>query len=311
MPTTLFLGGIFNIVDPIIGWQLYIWSWIALVVFAIFAWIGWYFGGWKPYKPFWGIWYAYKAGSNAAIIGDAALICEMISERVAKCIFDYSKEEYDLESPLLDTIKPLTTIFVVGWFARRVYNNVERVINLVSYYPTAYLKNITPLHALVYKFGGVNKDVEIARHLQNGEWERYPSIETCGVDVEIIIDTDNWTIRDSRQHKAIEREARAWNKNNPTDQVHTYAKFQQKLQAGDIICPEVKKEFLVDWTRINRGFTTNMEASEYVGKTIQMSEQEYNVDTVLKNKIGFYILGGCIGIGALIIVARVAMHFIH
>jgi hypothetical protein len=284
MATALFLGGIFNIVDPVIGWQLYIWSWIALVVFAIFAWIGWYFGGWKPYKPFHGIWYAYKAGSNAAIIGDSALICEMISERVAKCIFDYSREEYEYDNIL------------EKWF---------------GYYPTAYLKNITPLHALVYKFGGVNKDVEIARHLQNGEWERYPSVETCGVDVEIIIDTDNWTIRDSRQHKAIEREARAWNKNNPTDQVHTYAKFQRKLLAGDIICPEVKKEFLVDWTRINRGFTTNMEASEYVGKTIQMSEMEYNADTVFKNQIAMYILFAGLGLAALLIVVRVALHFIH
>ena len=284
MATALFLGGIFNIVDPVIGWQLYIWGWIILIVLAVFAWIGWYFAGWKPYKPFHGIWHAYKAGSNAAIIGDSALICEMVSERIAKCIFDYSKEEYVHEN-LLD--------------------------RLVNYYPLAYLDNIDMLHALLYKFGGVNKDVEIARRLQNGEWERYPSVETCGVDVEIIIDTDNWTIRDSRQHKAIEREARVWNKNNPTDQIHSYVKFQKKLIAGDIICGEVKKEFLVDWTRINRGFTTNMEASEYVGKTIQMSEMEYNADTVFKNQIALYILFAGLGLAALLIVVRVGIHFLH
>ena len=283
MATTLFLGGIFNIVDPIIGLQLYIWGWVFLTVLAIFAWVGWYFGGWKPYTPFHGLWYAWKAGSNAAIIGDAALICEMVSERMAKCIFDYSKEEYEYESLM------------------------ERII---KYYPLAYLDNITPLQAIVYKLGGVNKDVEIARRMQNGEWERYPSVECSGVDVEIIIDTDNWTIRHTPQHKAIEREARAWNKNNPDDQVHSYAKFQKKLLSGDIICPEVKKEFLVDWTRINRGFTTNMEASEYVGKTIQMSEAEYNADTVFKNQIALYILFAGLGLAALLIIVRAAIHFL-
>ena len=41
--------------------------------------------------------------------------------------------------------------------------------------------------------GKVFKDVEIARHLQNGEWERTPSVTCAGVDVDVIVDADNWT----------------------------------------------------------------------------------------------------------------------
>ena len=283
MTTVLFLGGIFNIVDPVLGLQLYIWSWLLLVVIAILAWIGFYFAGWKPYLPLHGLYYAWKAGSNAAFIFDANLIGEMVSERVAKCIFDYSKEEY-------------------------VYDNfIERWL---GYYPTAYLDNINFLHAIVYKFGGVNKDVEIARRLQGGEWERSPSVVCGGVPVDIVVDTDNWTIRDSPQHKAIERCARQWNDLNPKDRIESYSRFQRYLIEGKISCPDIKMDTLVTWTRINNGFSLNQEESDYAGKKRQMAEQEYDKDTIAMNRLAMWVFIGCLLFAILVFTVRVGTHML-
>jgi hypothetical protein len=174
-----------------------------------------------------------------------------------------------------------------------------------------FLDNIDFMHAIVYKFGGVNKDVDIAKFLQGGEWERSPSVNCGGVDVDIIIDTDNWTIRSSPQHRAIEKAAMLWNETNPTDQVHSYSKFQKYLLTGKIECPEIKKEYGIDWTRIDKGFTTNMEASEYIGKKIQMAETEYNKDEAMKNKLALYIFIGGVGLAALVIAVRLITHYVH
>lgn len=280
----LFLGGLLNITDPIIGFQLYIWLWVAITIVSAIMTLLWYYGGWKPYTPLHGLYYAYKAGSNAAFIFDANLIGEMVDEKTAKCIFDYSTEEYEYES-VLDK-----------W---------------LSYYPTAYLDNIDPLHAILYKYGGINKDVEIARHLQNGEWERSPSVICGGVPVDIIVDSDNWTIRTSPQHKAIESACRMWNELNPTDQIHSYSKFQRYLNENKLTCPDIKSTMLVSWTRIDTGFPLDLEESDWAGKRRQMAEQDFNSDLVLKNKMAIWILCGGLGIAFLLIMARLLTFFFN
>lgn len=287
MTSVLFFGGLFNYTDPIFGWPLYFWGWVVLLIFSALAYAFFHFGKWKAFGPMQGLYYAYKDGSNAAFIFDHSLIGEFVPERTAKCIFDYSKWNYEMPG-------------VSGWFKKYVF-----------YYPTAFLDDISPLHGLVYKFGKVNKDVAIARKLEGGEWERFPSVVCGGVPVDIIVDTDNWTIRSTHQHKAIEREALAWNENNPDDQVHSYSKFQRYLLEGKIICPELKKDHPVSWTRINAGFTTDMEATEYTGKIIQMSEQQYNEDAISKNKLGWGVLIGGVGFAILILVFRLITYFVH
>ncbi len=307
MSTVLWIGGIFNIVDPVLGFPLYIWSWVGLTVFAIFAYLGWYFGGWKPYLPLHGLYWAWKHGSNAAFIFDANLIGEMVDEKTAKCIFDYSKEEYELELP--------------EWIPTLLKGIASWVYSKISYYPTAYLDNIDPLHAIVYKFGGVNKDVEIARRLQKGEWERSPSVVCGGVPVDIIVDADNWTIKTSPQHKAIERCARIWNDANPDDRIESYSKFQRylypyydskgNLQTARITCPEVKSDITVSWTRIDAGFPLDLEESEWAGKRRQMAEQEYNAKEMSMNKLALYVLFGGLGISALMILIRFAVFLVN
>lgn len=290
MPASLFLDGLFNYIDPVIGFQLYIWLWVAILILAGIAHMGLYYGGWKPYGPLHGLYHSYKAGSNVAFIFDANLIGEMIAEREAKCIFDYSKWDYEIVPENLKIAGPL----------------VNRLYSFFFYYPTAFLDDISPLHALVYKFGHVNKDVEIARKLEGGVWERHPSAVSGGVPLDIIIDADNWTIRTSPQHKAIERCALAWNEINPNDQIHSYVKFGKKLLTGEIICPEVSAKFTVPWTRIDSAFPLNLEENEWAGKKRQMAEQEYNADQITKNRIAWYILICGLSLAAIIFIGRLA-----
>ena len=289
MDTVLFLGGLFNITDPVIKFQLYIWLWVALVILAIIVHVIFYYGSWKPYTPLHGLYWAWKAGSNAALIFNRELKGEMVSERVAKCIFDYSKEEYEIAVPNFPG---------AFWIYSKLF-----------YYPTHYLDHITFAEALVYKFGGVNKDVEIATQLQNGEWERTPSVTCAGVDVDIIVDADDWTIVKSKQHRAIQKCARAWNEQNPHDQVHSYSKFQRKLLEGAITCNDVQTTYVVDWSRIDKALTYDMETSEYVGKQMQMAEQEYNADQMTKNRMALWIFGASVLAWVIIGGTRLITHY--
>jgi hypothetical protein len=284
MASSLFLGGILNIQDPIFGLQLYYYLFVLILVIAVVTWVLWYYSAWKPFTPLHGLYHAYKAGSNAAFIFDSPLHGEMVSEAAAKCIFDYSKYDFDLSA-------------------------LNYIRSKLFYYPTVFLDDIDFVHGLVYKFGGVNRDVLIAKKLQGGEWDRSPSVNCGGVDVDIVIDTDNWTIRSSPQHRAIERCASLWNETNPDDQIHSYSKFQRKLLEGKIECPEVKKETWVDWTRIDKGFTTNMEASEYIGKKIQMAEMEFNKDEAMKNRLALYVLLAGVGLAVMITAIRLITHY--
>lgn len=291
----LMFGGLFNIVDPVFGLELYMWGWGFLLVFIGVSYLLGKYVLWNPYSPFHGLYWAWKSGSNAAMIFDHALVGEMVDEKTAKCIFDYSQEEYEIEVP---EVPPA------------LMGIVSKIYTKIFYYPTKYLKNITPLQAIVYKFGNVNKDVEIARHLQRGEWERSPSVSCSGVDVDIVIDTDNWTIRDSPQHKAIEAAARAWNELNPGDRVESYAKFQRKLMSGEIVCPEVRKTSFVSWTRIDAGFPMDLEEVDWAGKRRQMAEEQYDADQISKNRMALYILMGAFGLSAFILLIRLITHFV-
>jgi hypothetical protein len=292
---TLMLGGIFNILDPVFGLELYMWAWGFLLVFAGVSYLLGKFILWNPYQPFHGLSFARKSGSNASMIFDQSLVGEMVDEKTGKCIFDYSQEEYEVEIPEV----PPALMGVVSAIYTKIF-----------YYPTKYLKNITPIQAIVYKFGNVNKDVEIARHLQRGEWERSPTVSCSGVDVDIIIDTDNWTIRDSPQHRAIENAARAWNELNPGDRVESYAKFQRKLMSGEIVCPEVRKMAFVSWTRIDAGFPMDLQEVDWAGKRRQMAEEQFDADAMSKNKMALILLGGSLGLAGLVLVIRLITHFI-
>jgi hypothetical protein len=299
----LFMGGTFNNVDPIIGLPLYVWEWIINIILIIATWaILWWFW-WKPHEPFHGIFWAWKDGSNAAFIADKNLVAEMVPERLAKCIFDYSKDDHEIEVPYAD-------VPIIGWITTKIWV-------WSFYYPTKYLNNIDFITAIVYKLGHVNKDVEIAVARQNGEWERYPSVICGGVPVDIVIDTDNWTIPTSKQHLAIVKSAKQWNIENPKDQVHSYSKYYKYVTKGDAKGnkipqpPEIKLGYEVPWTRIEVGYPMDLEESDWAGKRRQMAvERQGTKDQADRFRLAIMILVGGVAFGALEIVARLAIFLI-
>ena len=293
----LFLGGIFNIVDPIVGQQLYKWSWVFLLICAGAVWLIYRYGKWEPYKPLWGMYYAYKGVSKAAFIFNRILHAEMLSERDAKCIFDYSKADYEGMNRWGD-LNPSGLRFPI----------ISTVLDFIQmklwYYPTAFL-DIDPLTAILYKVGGVNMDVQIAKKLQNYEWDDCPSIHSGGILIDMILDADNWTIKDSPQHKIIVDTAERWNELNPTDQIHSYLKFYKKIKSGELNCPlGIVLDIVVPWSRMDSGCPVRMLGAEQAGAKRQEARDIEEDNTNPLTKYYMPIIMGTFGIAALILIIR-------
>jgi hypothetical protein len=296
MSTVLFMGGLFNIVDPVFQFPLYIWSWALLIIAAGVSWAFWYYRGWKPYEPLHGLYYAMRNISYVSFIFDSNLVGELVAERDAKCIFNYSDDEYEIDVPYVN--HPLVGI-ITRWVYPRIF-----------YYPTKYL-DIPPLQALYFRLMNSNKDVEIARLLENGgKWERSTSVVCSGVPLDIVVDMDNWTVKSSRQHKAIVRSAIAWNLGNPDDQIHSYRKYQAYLMSGKIIVPpELHLDIIIPWQRIDAAFPLELEENEWGGKVRQMAADEENEESDAMNKLAIFLLvGGLVFALVLLLVRFAALH---
>ena len=300
MTTVMFLGGIFNIVDPVLGIQLYMWSWLLIVILWVVVWVGFKEGAWKAYEPLHGMYHAFKARSKAAFIFNRRFYSNMVSEREAKCIFDYSKCDYigiqtagdffSLGKHRLPVIADLA-----DWIQRKLF-----------YYPTVFL-DIDPGRALLNKLGGVNMDVEIAKKMQNYEWDDNPSVNSGGILIDIILDTDRWTVRDSPQHKIIERTAEMWNELNSEDQIHSYSKFQRYLVNGRLSCPEgLNPVEIVSWPRMYAGCPVNMPDNIMAGARRQQAAEEEDSANNPFSKYYMIIILGSLGLAVLILVFRFA-----
>jgi len=281
------MGGIFNIIDPLFKWQLYIWSWVAFIILTICCHLIWYYSKWMPFKPLHGLYYAFKAGSYAAFVMNPSLRCELISEREGKCIFDYSKVDYRFE------------------YSNFIGRIIVRFKKIFFNYASLYLDDIGKWKAFLYKIGKRNMDVEIARKLQNYEWEESPSVIIQGINTDIIIDGDNWTFRPSPQHKAIEAQTDHWNEINKDDEIHSYSKLQRYYLLNKLTPPlGVKDKILVPWIRIDSAFPINLEDNEMSGARRQAAHEMNEEERNPLAKYYLPILGGGIGLGVLMYLLR-------
>jgi hypothetical protein len=280
----LFMGGVFNYVDPLFGLQLYIWGWIALLVLAVVSWLAWRYGQWEPYKPVWGLFYAFKAESQAAFIFNIGLVCELLSERDAKCIFNYAKWDY---------------------------RGINAIQKWVFNYATVFLPDLPKAKAILYKYGGRNLDVEIAKKMQNHEWEKHSSVTLGGIHTDMILDGDNWTVKDSPQHKIIEAQCEVHNDGNESDQIHSYSKYMRYLLERKMPCPDGVKMFItVPWSRIDSAFPCYVPNNTMSGAKRQYARELEELDNNSLSKYYFPILGGGLGFAALLLICRMAMKFI-
>ena len=266
-----------NISDPFIGLTLYMWLWIFLSFFTICVWLTFRYGVWSKYEVLWGLYYAYKAQSKAAFIFNLDLKAELFSESQAKCIFDYASYKY--------------TGFSTAFFGLQ-----GKVESLLFNYATIFLDDLDPLTAVVYKFGHRNMDVEIAKKLQNYEWDdRSSSISIGGTDTDIVLDSNRWTVKNSPQHKAIVNYCEIHNDGNPNDQIHSYMKFQRYLNEGKIAATGalavIEPQTIVPWVRIDSAFPIDVEDNEQAGARRQHAEDEMNADANQFNKYIPHVLG--------------------
>ena len=270
----LWLGGLLNFTDPVFHLQAYIWLWLFLLVITGVCYAAWYYGKWMPFKALHGLYYAYKSKTFAAFIFNSELIAELVSEREAKCIFDYSKWEYE---------------------------GLSRFKALLFNYATVFLPEITWAQAIMYKFGKVNLDVEIAKKMQDYEWERASSVTVGGIHTDMILDADRWTVPESPQHRIVEETADKWNDANKNDEVHSYSKFQRYLLEGKIPCPKgIRPTITVPWIRIDSAFPLELEDNEMAGARRQKAEEDAEVEKNVVAKfyipllVGSFLLAGII-----------------
>lgn len=279
------MGGVFNFTDPLFGWQIYIWGWIAVIVLTVVIWLGFRYGSWEKYKAVWGLFDAYKAESQFAFIFNAGLFCEMLGERQAKCIFNYG-----------------------NWS----YQGVGRLKSFLFNYATVFLPDLPLAKAILYKYGKRNLDVEIAKKMQNYEWEKYSSVSSGGIHGDIILDSDNWTIPESPQHKIIENQCELYNDTSKTDQIHAYSKYQRYLIERKLPCPDGVKAFVtIPWTRIDAAFPINVGNNETSGATRQYARELEESEGNPLVKYYLPILFGGMGFAALILILRFALKFFH
>jgi hypothetical protein len=323
---TYFLGGALNWGDPWFNLPVYIW---VLVLWWIILMPVWWFGlkavKWDPFFKFHGLHWARKNDSSAVLIIDHAGNADMVAENQAKCIFDYSADDYEITIPELPlhTIKIIGVVLVVLGFVSFLVSwvlcitliligvscyCVEKLVPWLAsklfWYPTHYLKDIGWWEAAMFKIGAVNFDCKIAQLLQGGEWDQYPVVNCGGTPVEMLYDMDKWCkakgLQKSKQHEAIKRFAKQWNIDHPDNQIHTYSKFQKCHDLGLILdsdVPEVTFHQLVPWVRIDSGFPFYPK-SDYAGKQRQMAKVQANKKDETNHRLMWLII--LAGVGALI-----------
>lgn len=332
---TLWMNGAFNAGDPWMNVPLYIWGLVLwwLVVLPV-AWFGLKTFKWDKYVKFHGLHYARKNDSSAVLIVDPEGNADVIAENKAKCVFDYSLDDYDVTIPdiPLNVIRvgaviaavvgfaliysgkwlfgiPLVVIAILAYFADRF---VPWVVSTIFWYPTHYLPDITWQQAMMYKIGNINYDCKIAQKLQGGEWDRYPVVNCAGTLVEFLYDLNGWCKKGSPQNLAIRRFCKQWNLDHPKDQIHTFIKFQRYHDLGyirDEDVPEVKFRYVVPWVRIDSGFPYYPK-SEYEGKLRQMGQKKKNAKDEEGTKYILYVIGAAVLLFVIVVAARLVSKMI-
>lgn len=246
--TQPFLGGLFNI-----AW-FGIPTYVFIIILAVFITIAIHFGFWwfywRPLEYMHGIYRAYWDKINACFIGDLANRYELIPENKAKLIEPH--EDYE-----------------------KLYGN-RTLLEVIKPDGTHFFDDKTPITRLAVWFGrkfGRNYDMMIAKGIERDIHEA-PIINANGIQIDLILDLDNWTIKDSRQRAELNRLADLWNANHPDDEVHTYYKIWNLINQNKLVPAEdtIRHKTIVPWPRILAAFPPEENEASYAGYERQLSE---------------------------------------
>jgi hypothetical protein len=91
MAQAYIFNGIFNTL--VIGYPVWVWTLIGLVVVVLLTNMYWYFMFWSPLFPLHGLWRASWGKTDATLLSDKDINLKLTSERNSKVIFDETIEE--------------------------------------------------------------------------------------------------------------------------------------------------------------------------------------------------------------------------
>jgi hypothetical protein len=262
MGTVLFLGGAFNTL--ILGIQLYFYLMALLVVVIIVHWILWEYRWWRPLKFVRGIWYGYRSGQGADFVGDIDMNLDLITEQSALGVFD---EETIHESKVYERDWPKVHLCNVGGIPTDVVFDAADWTTLSRPGPTGLARWVAKW---VYRTEPAPGKPSLARE----------AIQRC---VEV------WNEHDLAKKR--ENDPRA---EYGDDEIHSLLKFQRKLLAGQITCPDLTDSMIyvtIPWVRIDMAFIER-EKVLWEGWTMQRGrDRAKEADTLNNHNYFFYILG--------------------
>lgn len=272
----LFMGGLFNI--GLFGLPIYIWCWLGTLALAGIMYVLLYFALWKPMDPLKGVFFAQKHDTNVSLILDKYGAGEMVAENEAKCLIDV-EDPNEVEIP-------------------DKYRRLEEIPE-------------TPLEAILRKYTGKNRTVKFVERVGGCPLERSANVRVQGVRCDLIVDSDNWTIKTSPQHKAILRTIEQYNEQNENDQIFTYKKFWDRIAEGKIACPkEIHPVEVINWSRIDAEFPLYITEASYAGKKRELATVIQDAGKEWIRELCKYVFIGGILVAFMIIAVRLLTHYV-
>jgi hypothetical protein len=150
---------------------------------------------------------------------------------------------------------------------------------------------------------------ETVKEAKEGEkdWEVAPSGLIGRVLNDLIFDGGNWTDVNSSVREHIERYAAIYNETNPDDEIHTLGKFYKCLCENKMgPCPEVKRNFRVDWKRIDFAIPPDHVQTQWDGYLGQLAKRMNEIENADVSMYGYIILG----LSAMICIGMLVIKFI-
>ena len=126
------------------------------------------------------------------------------------------------------------------------------------------------------------------------------------VNTAILVDYHDW-VDNPMINESIKVAAEKWNEVNPEDQIHHYDKFMEYRKNGKLkaLMPngvEVPAYFWIDWSKQEQYLPEESDAASFGGWLRREAGKLKTGDNEEKKNYGTWILGGCVAIGALILI---------
>lgn len=271
----LFLGGLFNI--DLFGFPLYIYAWLFLILIAAVMYVCLYYVWWVPMGPMQGLYTAGRQGVNVSLVSNKHNSMNLVDESESKCIV-----------------------------------NVERDLEYTDRYKTLEEIPETRMEQITRMFTGKNRSVAFVEKLECCPLERKANVMLQGLKCDIIQDSDDWSVPDSPQHKAIVNAINDYNiQNDPKDAILSYAKFSKYLFDGKIpVPPGINPVEYISWARVDAAFPLDIGEGAFSGKKCELIDLIKDQQKLATMQMAYLVLYLGIGLAALTMIVRLIIRLV-